>query len=250
MSLGNIKIVNGDIVAKRKEEFLTILEFCKRTGKNRTYFSKLKRDPKYNNIWTMPDKKKIKYLAACEFLGYPLDKLAPETNESKVAKLAYNKKRATKIVKETIPIVKQIKKKIKPEDLEEFDPSTDAVSLLDQIMLVINDSSSNVSWEKLQNLENKAKILKIYFASQKEKANFDKEMKQLINRPTLEKIIGFTIAAIRTSLINLPNNYAVSLEGLDNVQIKDYVADDINRILSGLQNIEEKFDELIDNLEV
>ena len=117
-------------------------------------------------------------------------------------------------------------------------------------MLVINDSSSDVSWEKLQNLENKAKILKIYFASQKEKANFDKEMKQLINRPTLEKIIGFTIAAIRTSLINLPNNYAVSLEGLDKVQIKDYVADDINRILSGLQNIDEKFDELIDNLEV
>jgi transcriptional regulator with XRE-family HTH domain len=237
---------------KRKEELLTIVEFCKRTGKNRTYFSKLKRDSKYNNIWTMPDKKKIKYLAACEFLGYPLDKLAPETNESKIAKLAYAKKRTTKIVKKDIPSVevKKVKKKIKPEDLEDFDPTTDAISLLDQIMLVINDSTSDVSWEKLQNLENKAKILKIYFASQKEKVNYDKEMKQLINRPTLEKIIGFTIAAIRTSLINLPNNYAVSLEGLDKVQIKDYVADDINRILSGLQGIDEKFDELIDNLEV
>jgi len=43
-------------------------------------------------------------------------------------------------------------------------------------------------------------------------------------------------------MINMPNNYAVNLENTDKATIKEYVTDDINKILSDLQAVGKQFE--------
>ncbi len=49
------------------------------------------------------------------------------------------------------------------------------------------------------------------------------------------------MSMIRNAMINMPNNYAVNLENADKATIKEYVTDDINKMLSDLQAVGKQF---------
>lgn len=234
--------------------FISVTSFAKKLGRSPAYYFRLKKMAKYDMIFN-DDKSLIHYEKACERLGYPTDGSSTITNKSqsdlqkKLHQVKKGKVIEPKIVKEKSPTTKIVKPK-KPKDDEidfnNFDEEKNYKDLLEQIMDVVNNPNKTMKWEDLQNLESKGKILKVYYASQKEKINHEKELGQLVNRETIERILAFTVSTIRTNLINLPNNYAVALEGKNKLSIKDYVEEDINRILSELQKVGENFDELLE----
>ena len=233
--------------------FISVSAFAKKLGRSPAYYLKLKKMAKYDMIFS-DDKVFIHYEKACERLGYPTDGSSTITNKSqsdlqkKLHQVKKGKVIGPKIVKENTntKIVKPKKSKDEEIDFNNFDEEKNYKDLLEQIMDVVNNPNKTMKWEDLQNLESKGKILKVYYASQKEKINHEKELGQLVNRDTIERILAFTVSTIRTNLINLPNNYAVALEGKNKLSIKDYVEEDINRILSELQKVGENFDELLE----
>lgn len=177
---------------------------------------------------------KFYYNLACDVLGQdPLDTHKPIQSEIQDQYASSNKKLKKKKKKE-----KKIKIAI-PETKEEQEK--EAKSLLEQILITIKNPKSKLV--EINNLKMKAGLLKDYFSAKNEEIKNTKLEDNLYEKEDVLKILTFATSTIRNALINLPNNYAVNLEGLSQKEIKEYVQDDINRILDDLYNTGDQFDE-------
>lgn len=144
--------------------------------------------------------------------------------------------------KETPP--KKIESEEKPKPKKETPLKIDkeeVEDLLSEIERTLKDKDTVYDKALLDGLKAKAAITKTYYEAENEKIKNRKLEADLFERDEVIKILSFAMSMIRNSLINTPNNYAVSLEGMNQKEIKDYVTDDINRILEDLQNVGNQF---------
>ena len=91
-------------------------------------------------------------------------------------------------------------------------------------------------------MKNKAALINEYYRGKREKLKYIKEANNLYDKEDIIKILGDLGNQMRNVLINLPNNYAVNLEGLEQKQIKDYVEEYINKLLEQIQNTGGQFE--------
>lgn len=214
----------------KRDELVSQAELARRIGKTAQYIAKMKRDKKLDPAIYG---RKLYFRKACEILKIDPDNIPKGASKEQVKNKKYHTKKKMK------------KDDVKPSK-HEFDEEQyegDGKDLLDQIMKAIKNPTHKMRYEELDSLENKAKILKLYYAAEKEKLQHEKELGNLFDRESLERIISFTINTVRNSLINMPNNFAVNLEGLNKAEIKEYVEIDVNKILEELQNISKQFEE-------
>jgi len=122
------------------------------------------------------------------------------------------------------------------------DAENEAATLLSQILVVIKDKTTTTDRTKLDGLKLKATILKEYFMAKNEEIKNRKLEENLFDRDEVIQILSFSMNMIRNSLVNLPNNYAVNLDGLTQKEVKEYVSEDINKILEDLQSVDSQFE--------
>ena len=127
-------------------------------------------------------------------------------------------------------IIKEFKEEIKTKDIEDL-----------QTQIKQKIESEYTTFTELQNLKIKSEILKTYAVSQTEELKYQQLKNNLFDKSEIFKIYSYALNNIRNSLLNLSNNYAVSLEGLNKKQIKEYVDLDINKILEELYSLKNKF---------
>ncbi|MCP4971433.1 MAG: hypothetical protein GY932_12685, partial [Arcobacter sp.] len=182
-------------------EYLSCNKLAEALGRNYQYIYKLKKQGKFEKFTNANNK--INYEEACKYFKINPGEKLPQSNMVKSTRAAGLRNKAKKDKdkdKELKGEVEKAKTKAKKYD-EKGKPisknaESDAKNLLDQIMDAINDQSDDVDWAVLNNLENKAKILKLYFASQKEKISHEKELGLLVNRETVVKILAFFVSTI------------------------------------------------------
>jgi len=127
-------------------------------------------------------------------------------------------------------IIQEVKEEIKTKNIENFDQ---------ELKQKINSSHTTIT--EGQKLKIKSEILKTYGAAKIEQLKYEKLKNNLFDKSEILKIYSYVLNNIRNSLLNLSNNYAVSLEGLNKKQIKEYVDLDINKILEELYSLKNKF---------
>jgi len=138
-------------------------------------------------------------------------------------------------IKETPPP----KEKIVIEDLNDEDKIRTLKHQIEEAML---DETNTTNSLFLNGLKTKASILAEYQKAINEEIKNKKLTESLFSKDEVISILTHLASALRSSLLNLPNNYAVNLEGLNQKQIKDYVTDDINKILEQIQNSGNQFE--------
>ena len=127
-------------------------------------------------------------------------------------------------------IIKEFKEEIKTKDIKNFDQ---------ELKQKINSSYTTIT--EGQTLKIKAEILKTFGMAKNEELKYEKLKNNLFDKDEILKIYSYVLNNIRNSLLNLSNNYAVSLEGLNKKEIKEYVDLDINKILEELYSLKNKF---------
>ena len=209
-------------MSNQKDELISGSELAKRLGVNRSYVT--------NN------KSKLKAAKCTYGTKYYFEKSSKllgknpnnphESTQSSVQK------------KETIekPKPKPNNKPKKPQS------ENDAEDLLAEIEATLKNKDTVYDKALLDGLKAKAAITKTYYEAENEKIKNRKLEDNLFERDEVIQILSFAMNMIRNSLINLPNNYAVNLEGMEQKEIKEYVTDDINKILEDLQNIGNQFE--------
>ena len=210
----------------RKDELITFAELIRRTGKSSPYYAKIKKNGK---LYEALECKKVWYLKALKILKLDPNNPAKKSKRQLEQMKSIAKRKALK--DETIENDFEDENKNKDQEVKE---------LLDQILKAIKDPKTG--YVVLDALESKVKIIKLYYSSQAAQLSYEKELGNLFDRESIERILSFSFNAIRNNLINLANNYAVNLEGLNKKEIKDYVENDINKLLETLQNTEQQFD--------
>ncbi len=237
-------------MSDKKDELITASELARRLGITPQYINS--RRLKFKDAKCMFGKK-FYYQKSCHFLGK--DPIDPHKSRQSELQTDIKIKKKTSTRKETpksdenwtiITGKENIQKEIdnlKPKDEDENqDVESEANELLEQILESVKGGNSTQNRLKLDILRQKAGVLREYFTAKNEEIKNRKLEDNLFERDEVVKILSFAMSMIRNSLINLPNNYAVSLEGLEQKQIKDFVTDDINKILEDLQNIGKQFD--------
>lgn len=236
-------------MANKKDTLLTASELARRLDVDPSYISKQK--PKLKDA-KCTFGKKFYFIKSCEFLGKdPNDPhksrqsnlqtdIAAQKKEENWT-VATGKEEINKVVKNLNP-KKKPQKKDEPEDQEENQES-EAKELLDQILDSIKDGNNSANRQKLDLLRQKAGVLREYFTAKNEEIKNRKLEDNLFEREEVIKILSFSFNMIRNALINLPNNYAVNLSDLSSTEIKEYVTDDINKILEDFQKIGEQFED-------
>tara|TARA_R110002073_G_scaffold324027_1_gene501739 strand:- start:16921 stop:17712 length:792 start_codon:yes stop_codon:yes gene_type:complete len=141
-----------------------------------------------------------------------------------------------KKLQDKISSIDQIKGIDSIEDVE-----TQIKRLQSDILVAVSDTEATYDRAMLDGLKIKAMILK----------EFELAIHQGIKNKELQEstytyddvviVINQTVSIFRNSLLNLSNNYAVNLEGMNKKQIKDFVMEDINSILEDFEKIKEKF---------
>ena len=238
-----------------KDELVSASELARRLDVNRSYIT--------NKKTKLKDAKctygtKYYYIKSCDYLGKDPKDPHKSRQSNLQTDIKANKKKSTKketpksdmnwtVVTGKENIQKEIDK-LKPKDeelSEDESENTDneAKELLDQILDSIKDGNNAINRQKLDLLRQKAGVLREYFTAKNEEIKNRKLEENLFERDEVIRILSFAMNMVRNSLINIPNNYAVSLEGLSQKEIKDYVTDDTNKILEDLQNIGKQFDD-------
>ena len=227
-------------MSKQKDELISASELARRIKVDPSYIAKRKTTLKAAKCTFG---KKFYYIKSCDFLGK--DPKDPHKSRQSNLQTAINSEKKSKKTNPTKP--NQKKPKFTPpaqstntEPPEDSDK--DAKSLLKDILKAVNGGDSSVNKLNLDTLRQKAGVLREYFTAKNEEIKNRKLEDNLFERDEVIKILSFAMNMIRNSLINLPNNYAVSLEGLSQKEIKDYVTDDTNKILEDLQNIGNQFE--------
>ena len=248
----------------QKDELISGAELAKRLDVNRSYITNKKAKLKeakctYGN--------KYYYQKSCDFLGKDPKDPHKSRQSNLQTDVKADKKKSTKketpksdenwtitTGKENIDkIVDSLEPKEKDDtqkrmaqcgtdEDEKQNSDSEAKDLLEQILESIKDGNNAVNRQKLDLLRQKAGVLREYFTAKNEEIKNRKLEDNLFERDEVIKILSFAMNMIRNSLINLPNNYAVSLEGLSQKEIKDFVTDDTNKILEDLQNIGNQFE--------
>lgn len=213
-----------------KDELVTAAELARRLNMNRSFISKNK-----NRLIDARCTygKKFYYRKSALLLGRNPNN-PHQTYQSKIQQ----KEETPQKSKKEIPEPK--KEIINKEEIENIIKS-DSKDLLAEIEATLKDKDTVYDKALLDGLKAKAAITKTYYEAENEKIKNRKLEADLFERDEVIKILSFAMSMIRNSLINSPNNYAVSLEGMNQKEIKDYVTDDINRILEDLQNVGNQF---------
>ena len=115
-------------------------------------------------------------------------------------------------------------------------------TLKKQIEDAVADEDNTKDSLFLNGLKTKAAILVEYQKGINEEIKNKKLTESLFSKDEVLGILTHLASSLRSSLLNLPNNYAVNLEGLTQKQIKEYVTDDINKILEQIQNTGDSFE--------
>lgn len=228
---------------KNDDELISFADFARRINKSAPYIYKLKNPGKLDPA---VEGKKIYFLEGCKILKIdPLNipiKTVKQSEQEKHQKLkAKPKKKFSAKNQNKVTVSINGDDDISDFDIfgefEHDDGSKDhKEDLLTQIENIIKSKPDDRTYLKLDSLETKTKILKNFYAAEKEKLAFEKELGNLFDRESIERILTFSFNAVRNTLLNLANNYAVNLEGLNKSEIKDYVEEDVNKILEELQN--------------
>ena len=232
----------------QKDELITGAELAKRLGVNRSYISNNKNKLKeYKCTYG----KKFYYLKSCECLGRnPDDKEPSKQSElqkdiKKIKKEEVQNNDNWQVITDKQEIQKAIDKFAENEDEEENiedEQKDEAKELLDQILTAIKKGSDIDNRKKLDVLIQKARVLREYFTAKNEEIKNRKLEENLFDRDEVIKLLGFAMNMVRNSLVNMPNNYATNLEGMNQKEIKEYVSDDINKILENLQEVGNQFE--------
>jgi len=248
-------------MANKKDELISGSELARRINVAPQYITKQK--SKLKDAKCMFGNK-FYYIKSSDYLGKNPDDphksrqsntqtniKAPESNENwEVMKGKENIKKVIKSLKpkknikvniDDLESKEETKPPKKPKE-EKKDSDKDAKSLLNDILEAINGGSSSVNKLQLDTLRQKAGVLREYFTAKNEEIKNRKLEENLFEKDEVVQILSFAMNMIRNSLINLPNNYAVNLDGLNQKEIKEYVTDDVNKILEDLQNIGNQFE--------
>lgn len=139
-------------------------------------------------------------------------------------------------LKDKISSIEQIKGIDSIEDVE-----TKIKRLQSDILVAVSNTEATYDRAMLDGLKIKAMILK----------EFELAIHQGIKNKELQEstytyedvivVVNQTVSIFRNSLLNLSNNYAVNLEGMNKKQIKEFVMEDINSILEDFEKTKEKF---------
>lgn len=216
----------------KKDELITGAELAKRLKVSAPYITKNKKRLKEAKCIYG---KKFYYRKSAEFLGKDPD------NPGDSIKSLIQKQPEEKFLE---------KKDIKKQDIKSFpsdvdtgnDEDTEMQTLLQQIEDIIKDPNSNLKTVQLNGLKSKASLVKEYFAGKREEIKYIKEQDNLFEKEDVIKILSALANQVRNTFINMSNNYAVNLEGMSQKQIKDYVTDDINKLLEQIQSTGEQFE--------
>jgi len=213
-----------------KDELLSGAELSKRLGINPSYLSNQKRDGKLKGCTRA---KKYYYIKTCKALGRNPDDPQYSNNHNNIQKKQTDTKEKPKAKKQT---------KQKQQESKSFNSDTEARSLLEEIESAIDNQANTKDRAYLDGLKLKASILKEYFLAKNEEIKNRKLEEDLFTKDEAIQILSAAMSMIRNAMINMPNNYAVNLENADKTTIKEYVTDDINKILSDLQAVGKQFE--------
>ena len=237
-------------MANKKDELISASELARRIKVDPSYINNKTRKGKLKEAKCMYGKK-FYYRKSCDYLGknpddphksrqsnLQTDIKAPESNKG-VKKL-----KPKKNIKVNINDLDSAEEPEKPKVPRNENKNTDkdAKELLEQILESIKGGNSSANRTTLDLLRQKAGVLREYFTAKNEEIKNRKLEENLFEKDEVIKILSFAMNMIRNSLINLPNNYAVNLDGFNQKEIKEYVADDVNKILEDLQNIGNQFE--------
>lgn len=255
-------------MANKKDELISGSELARRINTKPQYITKQK--AKLKDAKCMFGNKYY-YEKSCNFLGKNPDDPhksrqsnlqtnteEPESNENWT--VAAGKENIDKVVKSLKPkknikvVIDDLESIEEPNDVEKRmaqcgvpedeskSSDSEAKNLLEQILESIKDGNSSANRTKLDLLRQKAGVLREYFTAKNEEIKNRKLEENLFEKDEVIQILSFAMNMIRNSLINLPNNYAVNIDGLNQKEIKEYVTDDVNKILEDLQNIGNQFE--------
>lgn len=240
------------------DNLITYAELARRLNKSKPYISKIKyrlvdclvEVKVKNKTKTLIDYEKAKQVLTKDSkdknVRQTLNKQAKQEIQKEIQKERIQEVKQEEIQQEQIQEVKEPKQKVKKQtkkeiiqEVKEEIKTKDIEDLQTQIKQKIE--SEHTTFTELQNLKIKSEILKTYAVSQSEELKYQQLKNNLFDKSEILKIYSYVLNNIRNSLLNLSNNYAVSLEGLNKKQIKEYVDLDINKILEELYNLKNKF---------
>lgn len=238
-------------MSNEKDELISASELARRLKINPSYIANNKK--KLIDAKCMYGKK-FYYIKSCNFLGKdPKDPHKSRQSDLQKDVSASKNKKPKSSENWTVTtgrknITKKIQQIVAENNQEEVEDKSDieeghAKTLLQQILDSINSKNNSENRQKLDLLRQKAGVLREYFTAKNEEIKNRKLEDNLFEKDEVMQILSFGINMIRNSLINLPNNYAVNLEGLPQKEIKDYVTDDINKILEDFQNVGKQFED-------
>ena len=224
----------------KKDELISGAELAKRLNVSAPYITKNKKKLKEAKCIYG---KKFYYRKSAQYLGKDPD------NPGDSIKSLIQKEN----IQESNEVIKKPSKETSEQDIESFAEDIDEnlsgdasdaeiKTLLHQIEDIIKDPKANLKTVELNGLKNKAALINEYYKGKREKIKYIKEANNLYEKEDVVKILGALANQVRNTLINLPNNYAVNLEGMSQKQIKDYVTDDINKLLEQIQSTGEQFE--------
>ena len=243
-------------MSKQKDELISASELARRLDVDPSHINRQR--AKFKDAKCMFGKK-FYYIKSCDFLGKDPNDPHKSRQSNLQTDIKSDKKKSTKkqtpksdknwtITRGKKNIQKEIEK-LKPKDEdtennedEKQNSDSEAKDLLEQILESIKDGNNAVNRQKLDLLRQKAGVLREYFTAKNEEIKNRKLEDNLFEKDEVIQILSFAMNMIRNSLINLSNNYAVNLEGMEQKEIKEYVTDDVNKILEDLQNIGNQFD--------
>ena len=248
-------------MSNEKDELITAAELSRRIKKSKVHISKQKQNLKDAKCTYG---KKFYYRKSALFLGCDPDNPQDSTQshrQKEVAAKQTSKKTDKKVIipksdenwtVETPKVaMARLKKEFnesaekafgKQEDTDDEGDRAEVKDLLQQIKEAIDDPNTTLNRAKLDGLKLKASILTEYYKSLTEKIKNRKMEENLFDRDEVMHLLSFAVNMVRNSLINLPNNYAVNLEGMSKADIKDFVTDDVNKILEDFQKVGDQFD--------
>ena len=153
------------------------------------------------------------------------------------------------ILDELNPDIKDVKPKEKkqttiikdvPRETSE-NTITDIDKLYDEIIKAIADPQTTKNKLQLDGLVTKAKALKEFEMATTQRLKNKQMEENLYTKDEIINIITVATAIFRNSLIDLPNNLAGTLDGLNKKQIKDKTTEIVNEILEDFNKTAEKF---------
>jgi hypothetical protein len=215
-----------------KEKLITGAELARQLNVSNAFISQQKKSGKLKGC--MRDKKYY-FIKTCKTLGRNPDNPTYSINHN-----SKSQKEDTP-AKQKTPIVSDAEKKIIDSSISNA-TEEEASTLLKKIIEVVNDEATTEDKALLDGLKLKASILKEYFLAKNEELKNIQLEESLFSREEVIQVLGAAMSMIRNAMINMPNNYAVNLENADKATIKEYVTDDINKILSDLQAVGKQFE--------